>query len=675
MSIPAASMAQPRRGHQTLLLANNNTVLITGGTSAGAAVSSAEQFVPWTGELTSTGSPANSRTSAAVSNLSADGTAWLAAGRATDGSAIKASELYGFATIKTDRNDYSPGMTVVMTGSGWEPGETVSLLLHEVATGHADRTLSAVADDAGRIVNTEFTVDAQHIGVRFVLTARGAASQAQITFTDGNLQSVITFNIGPASVDVAAALSWSATATCDNGGGPSNTCAGNGFTVGGSVADTYSLEIQQATNVNFTGGSVVTRQLSSTTAGAAAGSFTAPAAAGTYFYRIRHASQTIGSNTWQPQNSAVVTITVTSCTAPAVTTQPSLQSVTYGQNASFTAAASGAPNPTVQWQVSTNGGGSWTNLGGQTATTLTLTRPSVSMTEGNQYRAVFTNSCTPATATSNAAALAVNPKNLTISGAVAQNKVDDGTAAATVSFGGAALVGVESGDVVSINSTGYAVTFANKTAGISKPVTVTGVTLSGAAAGNYTVSQPSGLAANITPKSLTGASPRRTSLRLHDRRHRGADRAGRCDCSGCGHPECHWGRVRHEGGRHGQDGDGDLALAGADAGQLRGQLDGDHDGQHHGQGADRQLTAENKVYDGTTAATVATTALPGVIAPDVVTVNAPGQHSTRSGRDRQDGDGERDRSAAPTRATTRQHSPPATTADITAARVLPPAAA
>ena len=36
VSAPTASMAQPRRGHQALLLANNNTVLITGGTNGGA---------------------------------------------------------------------------------------------------------------------------------------------------------------------------------------------------------------------------------------------------------------------------------------------------------------------------------------------------------------------------------------------------------------------------------------------------------------------------------------------------------------------------------------------------------------------------------------------------------------------------------------------------------------
>src|SRR5436190_13221522 len=41
------------------------------------------------------------------------------------------------------------------------------------------------------------------------------------------------------------------------------------------------------------------------------------------------------------------------------------------------------------------------------------------------------------------------------------------------------------------------------TVGNGKPVTVLGVALAGTDAGNYTVSQPSGLSADITAKNLT----------------------------------------------------------------------------------------------------------------------------------------------------------------------------
>ena len=52
----------------------------------------------------------------------------------------------------------------------------------------------------------------------------------------------------------------------------------------------------------------------------------------------------------------VVLQTVQATQAPTITTQPNSQTVTTGNSVTFTAAASGVPLPTVQWQVSTNGG-------------------------------------------------------------------------------------------------------------------------------------------------------------------------------------------------------------------------------------------------------------------------------------------------------------------------------
>jgi ELWxxDGT repeat protein len=92
-------------------------------------------------------------------------------------------------------------------------------------------------------------------------------------------------------------------------------------------------------------------------------------------------------------------------TAPAVTTQPVSQTVNAGKTATFTAAASGNPAPTVQWQVSANGGISWTNVSGATSPTLTLTNVTAAQ-NGDEYRAVFTNSL--ATATTKSATLTVD---------------------------------------------------------------------------------------------------------------------------------------------------------------------------------------------------------------------------------------------------------------------------
>ena len=85
--------------------------------------------------------------------------------------------------------------------------------------------------------------------------------------------------------------------------------------------------------------------------------------------------------------------------APTITTQPTNQTVTAGQNATFTVAASGTPTPTYQWQVSI-GGGAFTNLAngapysGVTTTTLTITAAAAGLS-GNQYRAAASNGVAP----------------------------------------------------------------------------------------------------------------------------------------------------------------------------------------------------------------------------------------------------------------------------------------
>jgi hypothetical protein len=92
-------------------------------------------------------------------------------------------------------------------------------------------------------------------------------------------------------------------------------------------------------------------------------------------------------------------------TAPVIMTNPISQTVNVGQAATFSAAASGTPAPTVQWQQSTDGGVTFTSITGATSTTYSFT-PTVAQS-GYQYQAVFTNSAGIATTT--AATLTVNP--------------------------------------------------------------------------------------------------------------------------------------------------------------------------------------------------------------------------------------------------------------------------
>jgi hypothetical protein len=91
--------------------------------------------------------------------------------------------------------------------------------------------------------------------------------------------------------------------------------------------------------------------------------------------------------------SSAATLTVNPApVAPAITTQPAGEVVvTAGAAATFSAAASGVPSPTVQWQVSTDGGASYSNITGATSGSYT-TPATVPGDEGRRYRLVATNS-------------------------------------------------------------------------------------------------------------------------------------------------------------------------------------------------------------------------------------------------------------------------------------------
>ncbi|POY34647.1 hypothetical protein C3K47_19215, partial [Solitalea longa] len=96
---------------------------------------------------------------------------------------------------------------------------------------------------------------------------------------------------------------------------------------------------------------------------------------------------------------------------PAITGQPSNSAICAGANTTFSISASNATS--YKWQVSTNAGGSFSDLSntapysGITTTTLTITGATSAM-NGYQYKCIATGSASP-DATSNAVTLTVNP--------------------------------------------------------------------------------------------------------------------------------------------------------------------------------------------------------------------------------------------------------------------------
>jgi hypothetical protein len=119
-------------------------------------------------------------------------------------------------------------------------------------------------------------------------------------------------------------------------------------------------------------------------------------------------------------------------TAPSVTQSPSSTTVVSPNSATFSSLASGETAPAVQWQVSTDGGGTWTPDGdlhdsGAASPTLTVSAGSQWYQDGAEFEACFTNPTagpvcsSPATLTVHqpspfSASLALTPSTLAAGG-------------------------------------------------------------------------------------------------------------------------------------------------------------------------------------------------------------------------------------------------------------------
>jgi len=298
----------------------------------------------------------------------------------------------------------------------------------------------------------------------------------------------------------------------------------------------------------------------------------APTTSGTYYIRTK---SDVG-NCW---STGTVSQAVTIVAAPAITAQPTNQTVTEPDTAIFSVTANNAVS--YQWQQKI-GAAAWTNVG-TNSNSYTTPATSVAM-NGYQYKVIITgnspcttleseiktltvNATVPPTITSsltksnvygtgdtytitasnsptsystgtlptgfsltgalitkannvdagtysisisatNAGGTdtktlvwTVTPKPLTINGLTGVNKVYDGSTTTTVS-GTPGLAGIVFSDDVSVTGT-PTVNFTTKDVGTNKPITVLGYSLTGTKADNYSVSQPTGLTANVTAKPLT----------------------------------------------------------------------------------------------------------------------------------------------------------------------------
>lgn len=492
-------------------------------------------------------------------------------------------------TIQSDKADYAPGELVTLTGSGWQPGESVHINVNDTFEASWSRNVDVIADASGSITDS-FNLPDWFVS-DYDVTATGAQSgTARTTFTDSLPQGVA---VSPASRTVTQGDSTTYTVNVDmagNGDSCTVTLSAVGLPSGASA--TFTNNPRTGGPTDYTSTMTVT-----TTAATPAGAHTLSVNATKPPGCNGNSTVVISSNqvTLNVNSAARATTTTLARTAG---TSPS----TYGDSLAFTAtvnSSAGSPTAgqgTVTFKDGTNAISGCSNvaLNGSSQATCTTSTLNVAGSPHSitaEYSGVSSGSPLFQASTSNALSQTVNPKSLTgsftadnkqydgnnsatvltrslsgivgsdvvtlnggtatfdnknagtgktvtlagatlgganagnytlgsvstttanitakaltINGAVANDKPYDGNTNATVNFSGASLAGgVVTGDTVTINSSGYSANFDNANVGTNKAVTVTGVTLGGMDAGNYTVSQPSGLTANITPKALTGS--------------------------------------------------------------------------------------------------------------------------------------------------------------------------
>jgi hypothetical protein len=215
---------------------------------------------------------------------------------------------------------------------------------------------------------------------------------------------IISGSCTPAATSAAATLTVGSTLVINSQPDNNIVCAGATANYNVNVAGTVTYQWQESTNggttwTNITNGGVYSN---ATTATLTLTGVTA--AMNSYLYRCTVSGNCPSLNS----NSASLTVNI----APNITAQPVSSSVICAtQNTSFTVGAAGTA-VTYQWQVSTDGGTTYSNLanGGVysnvTTATMNITGATTAM-NNYRYRCIAGGTCSPA-ATSNAAVLTVN---------------------------------------------------------------------------------------------------------------------------------------------------------------------------------------------------------------------------------------------------------------------------
>ena len=432
------------------------------------------------GSFAPTGALTAPRAFAVGGPLGDNGFAYVAGGGSAD------AEAYRFATIKTDKDDYAPGEPAIITGSGWQPGEAVTLPFQEDPAVHDDYSFPVTADALGNIYWDQWAPEGHDLGVRFYLTAQGAMSRAQATFTDAKgTATAITSSMNPSLVNQTVAFTATVTETSTGGGSAGQLVTvgnvvfregGGNCNQGTALSSALALNAAGQVTFNFAFTTAGARTIRGCYAGTGGGTGTGDSAA--------TVSQQVNADTTSPVVASIVRAGGNPSNAATVSWTVTFSENVTGVDATDFALAqtglTGSPaitgvtgGPTV-YTVSADTGNGTGTLG-------------LNLVDNDSIIDAASNPLGSAGAGNGSVAGQVYAINRTLMPTVtAASKAYDGSTTATILTRG--FSPAVSADV---SVTGGTATFADANAGLGKTVTATGLGLSGVDAVRFVLSSTS----------------------------------------------------------------------------------------------------------------------------------------------------------------------------------------
>jgi Bacterial Ig-like domain (group 3) len=304
-------------------------------------------------------------------------------GQQSSQQSMQQGEAPSGATLTTDQEDYPPFSYVYISGTGFEPGETVNMIVVELdPTQQSFEPWDVVADDNGNIETSWYIFSEEFIGATMQVTATGQTSglTASAIFTDAR-NWVLTFagtgtgtvTITPDSGFVNAPPSCGGTGTNAASQTVFSTCLPNITTTVNGAVITFTASADPGST--FGGWSAVTN-FSPTTCSGTTNPCTGVAGGGALM------TVTFNGPTPTPTATATATAAATATATPTATFTPTptpaatnltvaAASGTYGGSVNLTAtltSGSGISGESISFTIDGNPVGSATTNGSGVAT-------------------------------------------------------------------------------------------------------------------------------------------------------------------------------------------------------------------------------------------------------------------------------------------------------------------